>query len=317
MSLLADLQRDLQDASAAMAHAERTAIAHPNIPSVLATLRTIEARRRNLEEQFATAASAAGLDICSYRIEFDDQRQVTMSAITSTLGAFQLVFTSVYNSIINGPKQRFRPTEDIVNATAFGFGYTFPGSIGFMMTLPADRGLTGGSALHEAMGKTLRLLSVQNSGAVQEITEAVGLASVRLAHEWALENAKARLGADIQWKGQEPEGMRLRIQRQEIATLAHTIGSGISREQLKMDGELVHVNYFERTFEMRVGEETIKGTFANAISEEKPARVPNRYSATLMVNTRVALVDGRDEVTYFLADLEEPPPGGLFALSPL
>ena len=40
MSRLAELQRDLQSAAAAVAHAERTLAAHPNVPSVLATLRT-------------------------------------------------------------------------------------------------------------------------------------------------------------------------------------------------------------------------------------------------------------------------------------
>lgn len=56
MSRLAELQRDLQNAAAAVAHAERTIAAHPNVPSVLATLKTIQNRRSSLEEQFFAAA---------------------------------------------------------------------------------------------------------------------------------------------------------------------------------------------------------------------------------------------------------------------
>jgi hypothetical protein len=61
MSKLAELQRDLQEASAAVAHAERTVAAHPNVASVHATLRTIQNRRASLEEQFLAAADELGL----------------------------------------------------------------------------------------------------------------------------------------------------------------------------------------------------------------------------------------------------------------
>ena len=71
MSKLAELQRDLQEASAAVAHAERTLAAHPNVPSVHATLRTIQNRRASLEEQFFAAADELGLDVCGYRIEME------------------------------------------------------------------------------------------------------------------------------------------------------------------------------------------------------------------------------------------------------
>lgn len=61
MSRIAELQRELQDVSAAVAHAEHTVAAHPDVPSVAATLRTILKRKENLEAQFFEAAKEASL----------------------------------------------------------------------------------------------------------------------------------------------------------------------------------------------------------------------------------------------------------------
>jgi hypothetical protein len=308
MSLLADLQDDLQAASAAVAHAERTATLYPDVPSVLATLRTIEAHRRSLEEQFAAAANDLGLDICSYRIEFDDRRRATIASLTAALGTFQKVFTSVFDALTNGAKQRARTVSDyVLDATSFGFGYTFPGSVGFMMTLANERILMGPTKLDDAMKATLALISVRDPERVQAMTEDVGLVSVRLAHQWALENSKGHLGADISWQRQEEVKLRLRLQPQEIIEVAGSIGAAIAQEQVQVIGELLHVNVFEHTFEMIAEGKRISGTFSRAISESNPAKLPKQYLATLTINTKVALVDGEEQVSYFLVSLDEPP----------
>ncbi len=67
MTRVQELQVELQRTSAAIAHAERTLAANPTIPSVAATLRTIQRRQQNLEEQFFAATSMQGLDVCGYR----------------------------------------------------------------------------------------------------------------------------------------------------------------------------------------------------------------------------------------------------------
>ena len=306
MSLLEDLQSDLQDASAAVARAERTVALHPDVPSVLATLRTIQARQKNLEDQFAVAANSMGLDICSYRVEFEDRRYATIAGLTAALGTFQKVFTSVYDALINGPKQRVRISDDVADATAFGFGYTFPGSIGFMLTLSNERLLVGSTKLDDAMKDTLDLISVRDAEQIQAMTDKVGLASVRLAHQWAIENSRCHLGADISWQRLDDVKLHRRLQPQEIQEVAGSIGSAIAQEQIKITGDLLHVNFVDHTFEMVADGKIISGIFSRAISENNPARVPKKYLATLAVRTRVVPVEGEEAVTYSLLGLEDP-----------
>jgi hypothetical protein len=310
MSELARLQSDLQEVSAAIARAERTLAAYPDRPSVLATLRTIEKRREILEEQFLATAAELGFDACSYRIELPQETQATISGLTGVLGSFQRVFTSVYDAIVHGPKQRARASAGTIDATAFRFAYSYPGSVGIMMTLRRDANLFDESQLERAVEQTFQLLKATEQEQVEALVETVGLPAVRQAHAWALENAKAGFGADIAWKPQTDSMTLVRIQPQEAARLATFLGSAISRETITAAGNLLHVDYTEKTFRMEVDGEAIHGTFDDAISRGKPAHIPWRYIATLNVSTKVAGDEEEEEKTYFLVRLESESGGG-------
>ena len=319
MSLLSSLQRDLQEASEAEARAARTIIAHPDVPSVHATLLTIQKRRENLEEQFLAAANEVGLDVCSYRIEYDVSRRPTISGVTAALNLFQRTFTTVYDALINGPKKIAKLGSDVIDATALEFAYTFPGSVGVMMMLPNDRLLLGGTNLDDAMRTTLQLISPHAAEQIQALTHTVGLPAVRLAHQWAAENSKAGFGADISWRRQENEKFELRVQPQEVRDLAYALGSAIAQEQVQVVGDLLDVRLSDLTFQMRVDGKVISGSFTKAISEANPAQVPKRYLVTLNVQTRIAVADEGEDVSYILVRLDqvEPNPLALSVFSPL
>lgn len=316
MSLLSGLQKALQEASAAEARAARTIIEHPNVPSAHATLLTIQKRRENLEEQFLTAASEVGLDVCSYRIEYDLTRRPTIHAVTAALNLFQKTFSTVYDALVNGPKKIAKLSADVVEATALEFGYTFPGSLGIMMTLPNDRVLLGGTNLDDAMRTTLQLISPAAAEGVQDLAQRIGLPAVRLAQQWAAENAKAGFGADISWQRQQHEKYGLRVQPQEVRDLARALGLAISQEQVQVTGDLLDVRFSDLTFQMRVDGRVISGTFNKAITEANPAQVPKRYLATLNINTRIAVSEGDEEITYVLVRLDQIDPKPL-EFSPL
>lgn len=306
MSQLAELQKDLQDVSAAVARAERTLAAHPDVPSVAATLRTIQKRRENLEEQFFAVANEMGLDVCSYRIEPPDYQRTTIAAMTAVLGAFQKVFTSVYDGLVNGPKKSSKASANVIGATALGFAYTFPGSIGVMMTLENDRLLVGETDLDGAMRKTFELMRYSEPSQIEEATKQVGLAAVRQAYQWASENAKAGYGADIVWQREGIIKFEVRIQTQEIARLASVIRGTTAKEEVTLIGDLLDVSIPDKTFQMNVDSKMIQGGFDVAISHTKPVQLPQTYRATMNVQEKVVTEDGEDAITYFLLRLDPP-----------
>jgi hypothetical protein len=288
-----------------VAHAEKTLAAHPGVPSVIATLRTIETRRASLEEQFFAAADELGLDVCGYRIELEGQT-ASISGLTSVLGTFQKIFTTVYDALEKGPKKTANWSAESISATSFGFAYTFPGSVGVMMTLPNDRVLFE-SKLDEAMKKTFELMHASEPNEIQALTEVVGLPAIRFAHTWASENIKAGFGADITWRRDDVVKRELRVQPLEIAQLESVLRNMKAREEVIVVGELFHLDLHEHTFRMQVMDKIIQGTFDKAISNQHPAQLPKTYKATMNISQKIVLDDsGEEQIDYFLLRLDPP-----------
>lgn len=304
MNRLERLQRELQEAGAAIAHAERTLAQYPDTPSAALTLRSITKRRENLETQFLAVSNELGIDVCSYRIELPDGVKATISGLAGVLGEFQKVFTFVYDAMKNGAKQKAKVSADVANATSFGFAYAFPGSVGVMMTMANDRLLIGKTDLDAAMTKTLALLDAKNKDQLQLIGETVGLPALRHVHAWALENTKAGFGANIVWQRDLTAMKSLNVQPQEIAHLASLIKTVVVKEEIVVIGELVHVDIVDKTFRMKVQENVIHGTFNTAISIAHPAQLPQRYKATLNVLQKVVVTEDEEEISYFLLRLD-------------
>jgi hypothetical protein len=312
MSRLAELQKDLQDASAAIAHAEQTLAAHPNVPSVLATLRTIQSRRASLEEQFFAAADELGMDACGYRIEMEGHT-ASISGLTAVLGTFQRIFTTVYDALERGAKKKAaKNTEKAIADTTLGFAYSFPGSVGIMMTLANDRHLFG-AKLDEAMEKTFQLIRAQEAQELQLLTDQVGLPALRLVHQWTEENVKAGFGADIVWQRDDVVKREVRVQLPELSLKAATLRSMRAEEIVVVVGELLDVKVSDHTFSMQLSDRVIQGSFDKAISSQHPVQVPKTYQATLRILQKVVVDDaGQEQIDYFLLRLDPSPEPGVF-----
>jgi hypothetical protein len=312
MSKLAELQRDLQEASAAVAHAERTLAAHPNVPSVHATLRTIQNRRASLEEQFFAVADELGLDVCGYRIEMEGNT-ASISGLTAVLGTFQKIFTTVYDALERGVKKKAAKNSDRAIAdTNLGFAYSFPGSVGIMMTLANERQLFG-AKLDTAMEKTFDLIRANDPQELQLLTDQVGLPSIRLVHQWAEENVKAGFGANIVWQRDDLVKRGVRVQVPELAQKAATLKAMRAEETIVVVGELLDVKVSDHTFSMQLSDKVIRGSFDRVISSERPVKVPKTYQATLKILQKVVVdVGGEEQIDYFLLRLDDPTEAGVF-----
>jgi len=306
MSTLLDLQTELHEINEAVARAERTLSQYPDLPSVEATLRAIVQRRDRLQEQFVAVAQASGHDVCRYWIETTDPNPSVLD-VTDVLGSFQKLFTAVYDAITNAPKQIASWGSEASAATKLGFAYTVPGSIGIVMIVDESSELIPDRKLDEAITGVFEMMSARRPEQVLDLSRRFGLATVRVAREWAAENAKAGFGVNVEWHRKDDARQRVRLQTPEIIQLESAIDRASNRQIEKFVGELVEVNVEERTFRMRLDLETvISGTYADVISPEKPARVPHRYAATMQVTRRILTQGTEDSVSYFLVRLDDP-----------
>jgi hypothetical protein len=303
MSTLLDLQTELQEANEAAARAEHALARHPDVPSARATLQAIVQRRERLQEEFTAVAQASGHDVCRYKIETADLNPSVLQ-IAEVVAKFQRLFTAVYDAMTNAPKQIARAGAEAIGATRLGFGYTFPGSVGVAMTVDESRLLIPDADLDKAMQGVFEVMSARRPDEVVALRDRFGLAAVRIAREWAEENAKAGFGADVEWRRKDDVRRHVRVQTPEIIQLESAINRASDRQKQTIIGELVSVNYEERTFRMRLGiDEVITGSYANAIGPDTPAIVPHQYSAVMEISRRIIAHGEEDAISYFLLEL--------------
>jgi len=304
MSRIAEIEREIRELTAAIARAERNAALYPEYPSSFVTVRSLEKFKSRLVDQFQNEAAINRVNTCSYKIDYKDRFGPSIAGLTASLGLFQNIFTSAYHSMKNGIRKTAKVSAESSDTTCLEFSYSFPGSVGIMMTLKNDSNLFGDSMVDGAMKNTIRLLSAQTTDELDALTKVVGLPAVRLTHEWAEKNARSGFGAEIRWRPEESGGVEKRVQHAEVTNLSNILSLYTQKELLKVIGSLDSLSLSEQTFVMIVDEKRIKGTFDKAISQSKPASLPVTYWAQLTVATRVALREGNEEVTYHLEQLE-------------
>lgn len=302
MSRIVDLQRRLQDTNTAISRAERAVVLHPEFISAAVNLRSFVKMRERLEFQFLVEADRLELDACSYCVMPEGSRP-TLSGLAAVLGDFQRLFTTVYDSVVNGPKRVAKAADGIIDATSLGFAYTFPGSVGFMLTLENKRFLIGSTELDAAMNGVFDLMNIKSTDEASSASQRWGVAALRVAHQWARANSDAKFGADIAWLRKERITARLQLQRPEVARLEKAIRQTTEVSESEMRGEISMVDWDSKTFRMKSEGVEFVGTFDDsAIGQLQPATVPGFYRATVRTSRNI-IADGDSSPSYLLIHL--------------
>lgn len=306
MSRLLEIQERLQDTDAAIATMEKAIAEDPHSPSLQLMAASLQKQQRRIEAEFLAVAAEIGIDVCAYRL-FGEQMRPTLRGLTSVLGDFQSLFSIAYDALRSGPKRRAKFSQEVTTATSFGFGYTFAGSLGVVLTLPNERPLFGETQLDESMQAVFSMAKAQNPDEVVSFARRFGVASVRAAFQWARDHVQFGLGADIEWRRDQDVRAKLFIQQPELARLQEAIAatSEETTEAIVQAGELIGVDVKQKTFHLRFPDgDEIRGSFVDAVSHTQSVTIPRFYKATLTKITRIQYSTEDEKTDYFLQRLE-------------
>ncbi len=307
MSDLLDITQKLNETQKALRQLERAVAENPGVPSLVSTAESLRQRQVDLELAFSEEANRKQVDVCSYRLFAPDEAQPSVAALAGALSSFQAWFTTVFDAVKNGPKQRSRIEVDVAQSTAFGFGYSFTGSVGIVMTMPNDRLLFGETKLDEAMAILFKMAKADDSERIAYFSKQLGAASVRKMYWWTTEHLNAGLGADIEWRRQDSVKAHLFIQPAELDSLKKAIEetSDETEETIEVVGQLVGADIPRHTFHLSVQDaEDVRGTMAETIGESVTVELPKHYKATLRKTTRVNYSTDKEQIEYHLLKLE-------------
>lgn len=307
MGTLLDIREKLRDTSAAIANLEKMAIEYPDSPALGLMTKSLEKRKKVLDSVFRIEADKLGIDVCTYRIFGEHERQ-TLRALVQTLGDFQSLVSVVYDAVKTKiPKMRARLTSDIIQETEFGFGYTFPGSVGVVLTIPNQRLLIGESYLDQSFSEISNMAKARDSSEVLSFAKRLGPASVRALYNWALDHDNLGLGANIEWRREQVIRSHLLTQQPEFEKLHKTIEQSSEQTSTEREivGELEGADVIRKTFHMKLDDgEDIRGSFKDAISEEQTVELPKRYRAIVIRKEQIKYSTEEEIVSYHLTKLE-------------
>ncbi len=309
MSKLLETIEKLHETQAAIARLEQAAADYPNLPSVAVNLRSLEQRQKDLESLFEELAHEDYLDVLRYRIfsESDDGR-ISLPALTNTLGDFQKLFTNVYGAIKGGAKQRSRVGAEIAAATTFEYGYSFAGSVGFVLALQNERLVTEETDLDRTMDVIFRMAKAQDSDDVREFARELGVAPIRAMYKWVSDHVESRLGADLDWRREHNSRVQLFAQVPELEIVQSAINqtSEETVEEFAALGQLMGADATSQTFHMQLTDgPEVKGRLAFNVSENPPLVLKRYYQGSFRRMTTISYATEEEKTVYTLLSVEE------------
>lgn len=302
MTNLADLSEKLQDTAAAITTMETTLVQTRDV-AVQEILATLRRRHADLETRFATLADAQETEVCRYRI-LRSGSTFPIAVLADSLRAFQGWLTVTFDAVAHGPKARSRVSAEVAQRTTLDLGYVYPGSVGFVLTIPNQRLLIGETELDTAVQQMFGMLRAENSAQLRDFSRKVGVAPIRKMHEWVSSHAKADLSADIRWERGEILKSDILFQSEEAVRLASIVESTSDEtiERVTLTGFLQGGDLDSRSFHLSFPEvqeaEDIRGYMAKNFAPTEELLLGKRYEVDLVKRTVTQYATEKDDVWW-------------------
>lgn len=315
MSELLGILDEIQSTDAEVRQMERLLAENPSRASLRLALQSLVVRREALSDEFRTVANLSGVDVCRYRLFGGNDERPSIGALAKIWSDFQSLFTTVYDAVKTGPKQRAKFSLDAESESALHWGYTFVGSVGVVLTVPNERLLLEDTTLDRAVDQFSGLVQSCSSEHIAIASKSLGRAAVIGLKQWAEDHIKAGLGADFRWERGEAVRASFFVQEPEIRNLRQAIDetSDEIEEDFVVAGQLVGIDVESRSFHLRLPDRELKGKIDESIGSASLVEVPQHYLCSIRKWSHLNYATGEEKETLRLLSLErsDKPPDGL------
>ena len=303
MSKISDITAELRDTVQSLARLEKGSVDLTSSRAFLLNQQSLQKRQTFLEEELEHLASQQQTDVVNYRLFSDSDESMSITTVAKTLTDFQEWLTTIYDALQNGPKQRDRRDAEAISTTRLNFAYSYAGSVGVVMTMPAEQLLIGETNLDKAVETIFRLVKAKSTEEIAAYSKSLSPATIRRMYRWVTDHLESGVGADIEWRRNQKVKSSLLIQQQELRELQLTIGatSDETETTIEIPGVLIGADIDRRTFHLKIeGEEDISGTMSPLIGTKATLELSKHYTATILRKTKTIYVTEKDEITNFL-----------------
>lgn len=251
------------------------------------------------------------LDVCRYRLVAADSGTFSVRGVSRSLGAFQEVFTFVYDALASSPKQIARLAQDRYDETALEFGYSFEGSLGVVLVAPGGRSLFGSSKFDDALDAINAIFDISDENELRDAAVRIGRASVQKVFEWSNVNFREGFAVDLKWLTPSAIHKGRYLEWKQFERLASLIGrtSDVDTKFIVARGVLVGFSSVSKTFHfVEPDGEAYRGQLSEGFPSTREWTINRSYVADLGVEKTIRLATGDEITRYRLRDLRELPP---------
>jgi hypothetical protein len=309
MSAIQEIQERLQGTNALIARYQEAL----DLPTTSASeaqalkvnLRSLLNLAARLESQFLEYAATEKVEVYRYRL-LTGQRTPSLAGIGEAWSKLEDLYAEIYKGLTT-TKLMGKVVDSMPQSPQLGFAYSFPGSVGVVVTLPRrpiEESLLSDSPTENASDIVFNLIEGRD---IQGIAQTLGPGPIRAMNDWLSVHIKHHYGLSLEWKADNRTRRTKEVGYEELQGLQNKVLDTKTRQTVTLTGLLTMVDADNKSFRLKPdGASDIVGKFAEGvIREEHAASVPSRYTATIQTVTEMVATTGKKpKVEVFLERLE-------------
>lgn len=302
MSDFVSILNQTREAFASVARLEAASARAPADAALQINLAAKMKFAERVQSEFLEGARTDQIDVCRYRIIPGSDADYKVYGVSRSLMAFQEVVTSLFDAIQNGPKKNAKFSTEIRSLTGMSIAYTYPGSLGVILTLPSERTLFEGK-FDEVVGTFQAIFSIRDQQDIQNLARDRGRSVVRSIYQWAESNDNASFSVDVGWRRSDGIFQGGLVDKGEFQRMMEIIDKAeeIERDEVEIYGVLVGADLALSTFHM-IEPDGIdyKGRFYSDFVVPENFILDRRYHATIVRDTVRKYATDEEKITYRL-----------------
>jgi hypothetical protein len=295
-------------AHAALAALEVAAARRPTDRGMRLNVASAMKLAERADKELEDVAVSEQIDVCRYRLDVLENGDYLVRGVSRSLNAFQDVFTFVYDALVDSPKNIARLSRDRYDETAFGFGYTFAGSLGVLLIAPGSLSLFGEGRFDKTLDEINAVFDVTHESGLREAAKRIGKAGIQKVYEWSSVNFSERFSVDLKWLTPSTLHKGRYLSWREFERMTSLIGRTSDRETTSFSttGVLVGFSSVGKTFHfVEPDGEAYRGQLSEAFPYSQEWTVNRSYFAEIEFEKVTRLATGEDVKRYRLHSLKE------------
>jgi hypothetical protein len=298
-----------RNALATVAKLERALARDPESASIQINLASRQKFARQMQEELHRSALFNQVELCNYRLLPERAEKYAIPYISASLLAYQHTFSQIYDSFVNGRKQRAIIGKEAWLDSLLEFGYSYSGSLGVILLVPSERTFFEGR-FDASIDTMYQVLEINSQDDVRDIARTRGEAVVKRVFDWLEANVSGGFAVDVKWTRSDGRQLGQVIELGRMEKIVEII-SATSDEKLRdfdVAGTLVGLNVQTGSFQIAADDDvgSYRGGLDEGFFREVSHNVPGQYKASLTEILTVNYATNREERKYRLKSLSRP-----------